>query len=214
MLPRINDPKLTPRDRETAVLFAETAVFDGALRAQLLAELGTYIARNRFTRNRDEIMAVAAAIRKYAMNMDESRFELYGGWLRPSDTETLSSRVELELVKALSWRLSYLPVRAARTFAALSAVLAEIGTAYLSPRLIVQKNFAAIALQAITAVAILQALSGERTAITAMLERVSSIGLDWFSELLDDRLQESCETIAQHDAQLAQQLRQLIDGNR
>jgi hypothetical protein len=214
LLARINNPKLTPRDREMAVLFAETTVFNGSLREQLLAELATFIGRNRFTRERNGITAVGSAVRKFAMNMDESHFELYGRWLRPDETERLRSHVELELAKALCWRLSYLPMSAAPACRGLASVLSDVGTAYLSPRWIVEKNYAAVALQAVTAVAILQALSGDRTAIGAMLERVSALGLDWFSELLDDRLQESYEAISRHDAQLAERLRQLIESER
>lgn len=100
----------TSHDQEMAVVFAETTAFDSSQRPRLLAELAAFITRNRFTRDRNAITAVGSALRKYAMNMDEAQFELYGGWLRPSDTEKLGTDVELELVKALCWRLSYVPV--------------------------------------------------------------------------------------------------------
>lgn len=212
LLARINNPRLTQRDQEMAVLFAETTGFDSSQRPRLLAELAAFIARSRFTRDENGITAVGSSLRKYAMNMDEAHFELYGGWLRPSETERLRSDVELELVKALCWRLTYLPVGNAVTCPGLMAALEEVCNAYLLPRWIVTNNYAAVALNAVTAIAVLQAMSGDRTEISPILERVSALGLDWFSELLDDGLQDSCDAIAEHDSQLADRLRQLIES--
>lgn len=210
LLARINNPRLTQRDQEMAVLFAETTAFGNSQRPRLLAELAAFIAANRFTPDANGITAICSAVRKYAMNMDEAHFELYGGWLRPSDTKRVTSGVELELVKALCWRLTYLPVSAAVLCTGLMAALEEVCNAYLLPRWIVTNNYAAVTLNAVTAIAILQALSGDRRVISAILERVSALGIDWFSEALDDGLQESYEVIDSHDPQLAERLRQLI----
>ena len=90
-----------------AVLFAETVAFDDAQRPQLLDRLRDFITKNRFAIGEDTLTSLGAAIRKFTMNMSESDFEAYAEWLRPTQTETLSHHVELELTKSVAWRLVY-----------------------------------------------------------------------------------------------------------
>jgi hypothetical protein len=212
LLHRISDPLATQRDRETAILFAETTAFDDSLREPLLRELGKFITKNRFTRDPDRITVVGSAVRKYAMNMDESHFESYVKWLRPTQTEALPCQVELELVKGVCWRLSYRPLSGSTKFPFLESALADIANAYLQFHLILQENYASIALQTILAIAVLQALSGERDKIGPMLQRATSLGLNWFSEVLDDRLEETWDAISEHDPRLAERFRELVDA--
>ena len=60
------------------------------------------------------------------------------------------------------------------------------------------------------AVAILRALSGEREQAAEILEQVSEAGVEWFSELLEDRLEEAIEAIEEHDPQLAASVRDMV----
>jgi hypothetical protein len=209
LLARIKNPKTAQRDRETAILFAETTAFNDSLRQRLLGGLAKFITKNRFTRSPERITVVGAAVRKYAMNMDQSDFESYANWLQPTQTEPLHHLIELELVKGACWRLSYLPVSGTTKFSLLESTLANIANAYLQSHLILQENYASTALQAILAIAILQALSGERDIIGPIFQRAASLGLNWFSEVLDDRLQETCDAVRERDPQLAERLRQL-----
>lgn len=212
LLGKINDPAATPYERETAILFAETTSFNETQRGRLLSELACAITATRFSRNRRRVTVFGSAARKYAMNMDESRFEAYAEWLKPSKTETLSCGVELELVKGVCYRLSYVPVRRPAHFPELTATLAEVVHGYLSPRLILQKNYASIALQGIIALAILQAVCGERDTIRTLFRKAASLGLDWFCESMEHRLREARKAIEKHDAALAQSLGELIEG--
>lgn len=210
ILQRLRDSSLSDEERELTVLFAETIEFDEAQRAELLPLLHQYILDERFTEDEETQTSVGAAARKYAMNMDEPEFECYAELLKPSATKTLNYWIELELVKGVCWRLSYEVVEQKERFPNLTAALAEIASDYVTPRLVLQKNYASIALHAIVAVVILQALSGERDRAAQVFKQVSTVGVSWFSELLEDRIEDAIEAIAERDSQLAASVREIV----
>jgi hypothetical protein len=159
-LPRFEDPATDPQERDAAVLFAGSTAFTDEQRPRLLSALGAYITQYRFTRDDDRITVVSSAARKYAMNMDEPEFEAYAVWLVPEETEYLTHRVELELIKGICWRLSFERIAQKGEFPSLARTLCEIAIGYTNSRFLLQKNFAAIALNAIVSVFVLDAMAG------------------------------------------------------
>ena len=199
----------TPRDEQlTAVLFAETTAFSDAERPRLLNVLQGFIEQNRFSSVDETITALCSAIRKYAMNMDESRFDSYATWLLPSQTAALSYDLELEFSKAVAWRLMYEPFAMTVEYPELLRGLYNLGTDYLKARLILQNNHASTVLHCIVGVAILDAAANNQgTLFRSLLEKVQKVQVDWFSELISDRLNEAIESLAGHNRELASRLR-------
>jgi len=185
ILDRLESDVTTPDDRITAVLFAETMIFDGEQKPRLLRCLFKFANDNRFSQDDEVKTAVGSAIRKFAMNMPESSFEDYSTLLVPTGTDTLSCEIELELAKAIGWRL----IRAERTKAGvyphLEARLSGLASDYLATRLILQKNYASIVIHAVIAVAL---LNGSRK--TELINRIAALRIDWFSDLFSRRLAE------------------------
>lgn len=214
ILARLRDASLNFEERRLTVLFAETVDFDDAQLPELLTSLNGYILAERFTQDENAQTVVGAAIRKYAMNMNEDRFEHYAQMLKPSRTEVLSHYVELELVKGICWRLYYEPINEKRSFPELTRALSEIVRDYVTPRLIVQKNYASTALHAIVAVVCLQALAGQSDAAARILTQVAGLDVQWFAELLEDRLEEYTDAAEEHDAALAESVREFVTATR
>ena len=159
-------------DFEKAILVAEITDFPEALRERLLAALGIFIESKRFATDEDTTTLLGSAIRKYAMNMDPAHFDRYPQWLLPSATEYLKPIVELELVKGVSWRLTFEPISVTdgHPLKLLIDRLAQLYSDYIQPRLIVQKNYAATAVEATTALVLLHTLAGSSEMASKLLD--------------------------------------------
>ena len=195
-----------------AIIDASHTKFTDDQRPVLLDGLHKFIGPNLYTRVEDEITVVGSAARKYALNMDESRFEEYASWLQPKQTHYPHHRVELELVKGICWRLAYEPVRAKSKFVSLRETLSAIGQNYTTSRFLLQKNYAAIALNSIVSVFILDAISGQKASAKRIASRVREAGLGWFQKMVERRLITTAKSIREHDPSLSKQLLVLIDN--
>ncbi len=209
LLNRLQDDSTTDDERRIAILAAETTAFDEAAKQRLLSALAMFITRNRFATDEDTMTVLGSAIRKYAMNMDESDFDTYAHWLQPTAIETLHHHVELELAKGASWRLAYEPTGAGDRLARLKTALVGLAGEYTSVRLILQKNYASIVLHAVVAVAILEALAAEDRETERLLKQASELRMDWFWELLQRRIADACKTIEKRDPALADAVREV-----
>lgn len=190
ILNRLDSDSTTEDDRITAVLFAETMSFSGQERMRLLDGLHPFVVQRRFSEDTETLTAVGSAIRKFAMNMDVPDLARYGDLFDYSDTEHLSCQVELELVKAAGWRLAELPRAEIKDSQKLEQRILEIVEAYLPPKLLLQKNYTAIVLNGLTALALLDSAK-----VDPLIDRVASLEASgkpvvWFRELLADRLRE------------------------
>ena len=175
-------------DRISGVLFAETMAFSDLQKPRLLNSLFEFVEQNRFAKDDQLITAVGSAIRKFAMNMPTSEFERYSQLFSPTSTDTLSCETELELAKAVSWRLMKVNDVATDAYPNLERHLSELASDYLAARLILQENYASIAIHAVIAVAL---LNGARQHEFA--DRIAALGISWFSELVVRRLADVVE---------------------
>ena len=203
VLRRLENPDTNAVDRMTAVLFAETTAFESRDVSRLLTVLAAFITKNRFSSDEKTMTAVGSAIRKYAMNMAEDLFEAYANWLLPTSTEALGHQLELELIKAFNWRLAYSQIALTGVSENVLCNLADVCSSYLHRRVILQKNFASTVLHGLSAVAILEAISGERQRTDLLFKAATDLQLKWFSELLCDRLSETTDSINEHSPDLA-----------
>jgi hypothetical protein len=186
LLERLESNATPPADRLTAVLFAETTAFSLSQRPRLVRALFRFISPNRFVEENEVVTAVGAAIRKLAMNMEPSDFEEYAQLFVLTPTDPLPCEIELELVKAISWRLETLQPPNSGAYPTLETQLSDVAAAYLAPRLILQKNHASIAINAILGVAL---LNGARQ--DGLVNQTRHLGLDWLSDLVGRRLSDA-----------------------
>ena len=207
ILDRITQTWTQPEERVAAVLFAETTAFSEDLQPRLLAGLGEFIEQKRFHRDEETATAVGSAIRKYAMNMGESHFDSYAKWLLPSQTEALGHEVELELTKSVSWRLIYEPLTTSAEHPHLLRVLIELCSSYLTPRLILQKNYASTVLHGIVAVVVLEAAADQGSQGISLINAAVQMNIRWFTEMLSDRIADAIENISEHSPKLANRVR-------
>jgi hypothetical protein len=183
ILATLESSDASAEDRQTAVLFAETVKFTSQSRPRFVSRLFDFARDQRFSRNDESITAVGAAVRKIAMNMDRSQFEDYADLFSRTNTDTLSCDIELELAKAIGWRLVASNIATAAECPKLDSALSELASDYLTPRLILQENYASIVMHAIISVALLKGSRQEE-----FIDRASKLRLQWFTELLAKRL--------------------------
>ena len=208
ILQKLEDPATTAEDRITGVLFAETTDFAPNEIPRLLVILEQFIERHRFATDDELTTAVGSAVRKYAMNMSDHHFDRYGQWLLPSQTDTPGHSVELELTKALGWRLCLEPFSREAVTPALLTTLADLCSVYLNRRLILQENFASTTLDGIVAVAILEAVVCESARTEKLCDAAEALQMNWFSDLLADQLADSIEQINVHSPEVADRIQQ------
>ena len=208
ILERLNPLFADNNERRQAVLFAETIAFHDNERRQLLEYLGDFISKHRFAIDEDTLTIMGAAIRKFALNMAESDFEAYAQWLRPTDTQTIRPHIELEMAKALVSRLSYENVAEGEAFPELIAAVSTLARDYIfAPRRVLQDNFASIALNAILAVAILDAISNNDRKTSEILDAAKKLRIEWFLDLVLSRIDDAAIAIETRNAAVAQRLR-------
>lgn len=210
ILARLEDAAANENDLNETVLFAETVEFDPDQISSLLNSLAQFIPKYRCSTKEKTILSLGAAIRKFAMNMPEDRFDEYASWLSPAETTYLDHRVELELVQGVSWRLTYVPVSITSVPNQLIETLQEIAGQYTSPRFIVQNNYAATAVEAVVALVSLRILTDSTYEAKKLLETVCKLDRDWFQELVIDQLQETSEHVSGHDQSLSDAISQVL----
>jgi hypothetical protein len=183
LLNRLESSGTSSADLLTAIFFAETTAFGATQKPRLVRALFHFITPNRFVEDHEIVTGVGAAIRKLAMNMEPRDFEEYAQLFVLTPTDPLPCEIELELVKAIGWRLETLQPPRNGEYPTLEAQLSEVASAYLVPRLILQKNHASIAVNAVVAVAL---LNGTRQ--DELIARTRNLKLDWLVDIVARRL--------------------------
>ena len=182
LLQRLKDSDSWDQLRE-AVLLAETTSFSDEHRPMLLSGLQQFIDTYKFVDDEQAITAVCAALRKYILNMLPEHADYIAGLLAPSDTKSLPNLAELTIVKSFFQYLQLFPVQKRKEYAEMEERLGSIASDYLKLRLIQQKNFDAISLNALLCLALLGSPLCKKSSV-----RVKRLSLPWFSELLVRRL--------------------------
>lgn len=194
------------KQKSFAVLVAETRTFPECEARGLLQGLGQFIDKNRFMTDEETVVATGAAIRKYALNMSETDFTSYAKWLAPSSTDPIPHEIELELVKALKWRVSNAKLEDSNLHNKTLDALNSICLDYLSPRLILDKNYAATAIHAVTGLTLLQSFADNLCQVESLLQRVAETKVEWFVELVEDSINDVIEQITGHSPVVAEKI--------
>jgi hypothetical protein len=213
ILQRLENKETFPEDYEAAILFAEVKPFRGEQKIRLLDALAKYIRENRFVEDHDSLVTLCSAIRKYAMNMPESRFEEYANWLLPTETATLHHEAEMEFAKGICWRLEFEPHVWPADYPVLTKTLFDLVDSYLTPRLILQKSYANTAMFGMVALHILEAISIASNGLVGHLrKKMLDSGVKWFVEMVDDNLDEAIQYFSERDADLAKKVTKIRQG--
>jgi hypothetical protein len=202
ILDRLNDRQLSIPDRQNAVLIAETTAFDPSHVRRLLDSLAAFISEFRFTTDEEMTTVLGSAIRKYAMNMEESDFDAYAAWFEKSNSQSPSHHVQSELAKGAAWRMMYEPVGSSSRRGRLLTALDSLCRKYLKPGRIEEKNHASIVLNGIVAVVILEAVGGPRWRTRHLMVRAITMDVPWFRDLLLQRIKAAAEIIGEHSPSL------------
>jgi len=211
ILARLESEEVGSDEFEKAVLVAEITDFADDKVKRLLDSLGQFIGNHRFTTDEDTMILLGCAVRKYAMNMGASHFDSYAKWLEPTDTEFLDSKIELELVKGVNWRLSYEPFAVdGNSMDDMVSMLDEVCMQYNSQRLLLQKNFASIAIQANNAIILLHLHLGNGDKVKQVLERSKSLKPSWVAEVIVDQLDENSGFMAEHTPEVSAKVQELL----
>lgn len=213
ILQRLENKEAFPEDYEAAVLFAEVKPFPGEQRTRLLNALAKYINDNRFVEHQESLVTLCSAIRKYAMNMPEARFEEYAKWLLPTETATLHHEAEMEFAKGICWRLEFEPHHWPAEYPLLSRTLFDLVDSYLTPRLILQKSYANTAMFGLVALHVLEGGSTSKKPLVAHLRtKMLDSGVNWFIEMVDDHVDAAIQYISERDEALAKAVSKIRQG--
>ena len=212
ILTRLESDQTSADELETALLVAEITDFGDELIERLLVSLEKYISATRFTNDDDTMVMLSCAIRKYAMNMDASHFNNYAKWLHPTETKYLDSRIEMELVKGVDWRISYEPISLDdEEIDGLVNTIEEICFQYSTRRLLLQSNFASTALEANVSLILLLLVLSDKPRAQIAMTRAKQLDPDWIAEMIVDQLEESAGYIAENgDEDLSQAIKTLL----
>ena len=214
LLERLENDSVPEKDRLAAVLFAETKPFDGELRPRLLNALSRFIDGNRLTEDADRMIYLCSAIRKYAMNMGQNQIDAYAQWLLPTDTTPVHHEVEMEFVKGLSYRLQFEKLSLPHESPNAIEILGDLAFGYLRKSLILQKSYANTAMFVIVCISILESLSESQADLTdKLLNRVESLGISWFHEMVEDNLTEAFQFVEENNPEIAVKLHSSL-GNK
>jgi hypothetical protein len=169
-------------ERRTAIIEAEVIAFSPDQMTTLKPLLREFIEQYRDSEEQRDLIAVAAAIRKFVATMNRSELSALAILLDAEHNATMPIDVELEVAKTLVRRLVQSPPDEPNTEPELADRLYEIVETYLNPRLLSRDKVAAVALNAILALCLL------RSTYTAdVRQSLNGLRVSWFSELVARR---------------------------
>jgi hypothetical protein len=147
--------------------------------------LWQYIVENRNSNDRDELVVVGAAIRKYVALMPMRRMGDLAVLLESGHRSPLPIELEIELAKMIYRNVETHPPAAPDPHPQLAQRLSEIVLAYTNPRVVLRDKHAAAASLAIEAIVAMRSPLAEPAWRAA---RESPYR--WFAEIVSDDLDE------------------------
>lgn len=167
---------------------AELTRFEPSRNEVLLPLLWQYILDHRNSNDRDELVAVGAAIRKYVAIMPMDRIGELAVLLESGYRSPLPIDLEIEVAKMIYRNFEVHPPAATDSQPELGERLWEMAKAYVNPRILLRDKHAAAASLAIGAIVAMRsslALQAWQAAIQCPY--------GWFAELVNDDLDDLCE---------------------
>ncbi len=163
----------------------ELTRFDPSQRQALLPLLWQYILDHRNSNDRDDLVAVGAAIRKYVAIMPMDRMGELAVVLETGHRSPLPIDLEIEVAKMIYRNFEVHPPVAADPHPELAQRLWEIVQAYINPRVLLRDKCPAVASLAIEAIVSMRSPLAEQAWQAAV-----ACPYRWFAELVGDDLDE------------------------
>ena len=177
-------PQSCGEDRRRLIFKAEQERFEGDKRPKLIAFLRQYIEENRDSNDREELVAVASAIRKCVAMMSVADIGWAATLLEAGHRAAPTVEVELEVAKMVFRKFSAIPSTEPEPQPELAARLAEIAIAYLNPRILPRDRHAAVAMLAVQALMVMLSRQCDR-----VIEQVNASPFAWFRQQLRRRME-------------------------
>ncbi len=161
----------------------ELARFDAAQRQVLLPLLWQFILHHRNSNDRDQLVAVGAAIRKYIAIMPMDQMGTLALLLESGHRSPLPIELEIEVAKMVYRNFEVHPPLAPDPHPVLAERLWELVQAYINPRILLRDKHSAAASLAIEAIVAMRSkLAG------AAWQAAVTCPYRWFAELVNDDL--------------------------
>ncbi len=185
ILARLIDVATSIPERQKLVCEAELIRFTGKDREALLQVLWPYILDHRDSNDRNELVAVGAAIRKYIAIMPIEQMGELAELLEPGHRAPLPVELELEVAKMVYRNFEVFPPQQLDPHPALAARLWEMAQDYIKPRFLLRRKHSAVASLAI------EALIAMRSAYAGDALRIAlDCPYSWFSDIVKHDLRE------------------------
>lgn len=182
MVSGLMENKLSSDERRRLVVDVEVLTVPEGRRQELADCLREFVDAHRDSNETDDLVAVGSAIRKLIAILPAEQLPSVAGLLEAGHRAPVALEVELEVAKSVVRRLSTQAVPVDEEWRPLADRLAEIATTYLNDRLLPRENYAATALNAVLALAL---MSSDH--LPPVLEYLQRLRLDWFRTLLARR---------------------------
>ncbi len=186
------DPTTDHPWRRLLVIAAEGIHFTDDQDGQLIPALMEFIEKLRDSNDPEDRVAVCSAIRSYVGLMEVAQVESVAKLLEPGHRASPALATVLEIVKMVARKLAANPPRAPNQYPALSGQVERVARAYLNPYVLPQNKHAAVAMNAVQALAALASPE-----VGGVIDEVNTCCPAWFRQQLQRRLtklQEEWET--------------------
>ena len=172
-----------PRPSPSLICTVELTRFDAAQREELLPLLWRYIVDYRDRNDRAELIAVAAAIRKYIATMPMNHMGDLAKLLETGNRSPVPIELEIEITKMVYRNFEVHPPSGADPHPELAERLWEMAQAYINPRLLSRDKYSAAASLAIDAIVAMRSSLAEPA-----LHAAAACPYRWFGEIVSDDL--------------------------
>lgn len=163
----------------------ELARFAPAERDELLPLLWQYILDHRDSNSCEELVGVAAAIRKYIAIMPMERMGKLGTLLETGHRSPLPVDLEIEVAKMIYRNFEVYPPPEADPHPELAQRLLEMVEAYMNPRILLRDKHSAVASLAVEAIVAMRSPLAE-----IAWKKAEMCPYRWFAELVSDEIDE------------------------
>jgi hypothetical protein len=188
----ITDPTTDHPWRRLLVIAAEGIHFTDDQDRQLIPALMQFIENFRDSNDPEDRIAVCSAIRSYVGLAGAAQVDSVANLLEPGHRASLTSDMLLETVKMVARKFAANPPESPNPYPALSGQVEQVARAYLNPYVLPQNKHAAVAMNAVQALAALASPE-----LVAVIAEVNTCCPAWFRQQLQRRLtklQEEWET--------------------
>lgn len=180
-LTMLGSAELGEAARRRLIIDVESVSFSDDQKAQLCSAMRAFIDQHRDSQNLDDLVAVAAAVRKLIASIAPGDLGILASLLDPGHRAPVALEIEIEITKMVAWRLSLAPPQPG-SMRELAERLLDLARLYLHDRLLPRKGYAATALNAVVALVLL------RYHVDEIIATLQCLRLNWFKQLVVRRL--------------------------